>query len=367
MLISITAFFTWEYFLYYHGYDIDIFISRWYPCFLDHSNVSIAKYENNTWESLIEKYERYRDPTKFVIFVPFFWQGLCNRIMNSISVVLFAIATNRTVWIEWDSMNTTRLSENEYGGIESLHELFNVSFPMSKPDTLEADMWLYGWCVSRIMQFSNLHSMSDTDVIHINRFDFWGTNLMKNRRYKDTVFNGLSIHEGFPFLFKRIFALKKTVEPKQCSWMFHYRTIWPPPFHTAPFDDFIKCANVSGFSSEDYSTSHVISDNPSMIWERSSATTRNILSQMNLPRTRLTCRGKCGDLKSMETMYRLSGCKNAIVSLGSSFGACIAGLAQVQNWYRVGHDGVCRRVEHGLVDANCNARDGCLSTYLANL
>ena len=366
-VLVVVVFFTWEYFLYYHSYMLDTYASKFYPCFYDSSNVSIGPYHNNTWEALIDSYERFRDPARHVIFVPYYWQGLCNRILNSVSVVLFAIATNRTLWIEWESMNHTRISSNEFGGIEGMRELFNVSFLMERPPTLEADYWPPPYCVTRIVQFGNLHALDDQKVIHMNRHDFWGTHVMKNARYKDTVFRDLDVYRGFPVLFRRLFALKKHVRPKRCSWFFQYRTVWPAPFHTAPFDEFIRCANQSGFSPSDYATSHVISDNPSAILETSSGYTRRILHQMNLPKSRLTCRGKCGDAKAMETMYELSECRRAVVSLGSSFGSCIAGLADVQDWYRVGHDGTCRRVKHGLVDANCNARDGCLNTYLANL
>jgi len=363
----IVAFFTWEYFLYYHGYMIDTYASNLYPCFYDTSNVSLSPYPNNSWEALISNYDRFRDPTRHVIFVPYYWQGLCNRILNSVSVLLFAIATNRTLWIEWEPMNITEISSNEFGGIEGMHDLVNCSVSMEKPHTLEADYWPRPYCVTRIMQFSNLHTLSDLPVIHVNRHDFWGTHLMKNLRYKDTVFKDLDVYKGFPVLFRKLFALKAHVKPKRCSWFFQYRTVWPAPFHTASFDKYMKCANDSGFSPSDYATSHVISDNPSAIMKSSSPITRGILAQMNLPKSRLTCRGKCGDKKAMETMYELSECRHAVVSLGSSFGACIAGLANVQYWYRVGHDGTCRRVKHGLVDANCNARDGCLNTYLANL
>lgn len=363
----VVAFFTWEYFLYYYGYEIDVMVRHVFKCAFNTDNVSLVAYENNSWELLLERYEKNRNPEKFVIFVPLFWQGLCNRILNSVSVMLFAIATNRTVWIEWGEVNRTSISAVEFGGMVAYDDLFNASFPTKRPPTLHADYMPNEFCVSRLVQFGNLHALDDHKIVHLNRHDFYGTHLMKNRRYKDTVFKDLDVYKGFPILFQRMFALKKPIHRKTCSWFIQYRTVWPPPFHTAPFDDYIKCAKKSGLTPENYSTTHVISDNPMMIVQRSSPETRRVLDQMNLPRSKVTCRGKCGDLKSMQTMYELSGCKNAIVSLGSSFGACIAGLANVENWYRVGHDGACTRMKHGLVDANCNTKHGCFQTYLANL
>lgn len=370
----ICGFLTWQSILYYFGYELDVAMSKssLSHCHFDTSDLHLPFYENNSWELLLENYERFRDPNKFVIFKTQDWQGLCNRFMNSISIFLLAIATNRTLWIEWNTFNVTYITSVERGGIMAYDDLFAPSRFLNRPPYLDEDYFSGGFfphdhCVSKHARFGNLQKLDQYRVIHFNRYDFWGTHLMNNKRYKNSIFRGLNVTDGFPFLFRKLFSLKKPVKAKNCSWMIQYRTQWPPPFYTAPFDDFIKCANSSGLTPADYSSTYVISDNPKKIMDTSSPFTKSILKQMNLPRSRVTSRGRSGDLKTMQTMYELSECKNAVVSLGSSFGSCIAGLAHVQKLFRVGHDGSCIPVQHGLIDANCNAKNGCFSTYLANL
>ena len=362
------ASFTWEFFLFHHGYEIDVLTRQWFPCFYDDTDLmmKIEPVINNSWEIALENYEKHRNPKKFVIFVPIYWQGLCNRILNSISILMFAMATNRTLWIEWESLPPVIYENVEIIGMMGFEELFQSNITMSKPKTIYADYWPHELCVTQMMQFGNLQSLDMYDIIHINRHDFWGTNVVKNYRYKDTVFNGLDVYKGFPFLMKKLFALKKETEAKNCSWLIHYRTQWPPPYHTAPFNYFIKCANQSGLLPQDYSTTYIISDNPMLVWETSSESTQDIIKKMNMPRSRVTSRGKHGDKKAMQQMYELSNCQNAILSMGSSYGACIAGLANIKNWHKVAYDGSCMKVTHGLVDANCNAKYGCMNTYLVN-
>lgn len=362
------TFFSWEYFLFNHGHNIDVWTRQFFPCFYDDTELQtpLIPEINNSWELLLEKYEKNRNPKKFVIFVPLYWQGLCNRILNSISVLLFAMATNRTLWIEWESVSPVLYENVEVIGMMGFEELFESNITMIKPRTIYADYWPHELCITQMMQFANLESLAEYDVIHINRHDFWGTNLVKNKRYQNSIFNDLDVYKGFSFLVKKLFQLRKPVSPKNCSWVIHYRTQWPPPYHTAPFEDFLRCANQSGLTPDDYSTTYVISDSPMLITTTSSMSTQTILKKMNLPSSRLTSRGKHGDLKSMQTMMQLSECKNAVLSMGSSYGACIAGLANIKNWNRVAHDGTCMPIKHGLVDANCNAKYGCMNTYLVN-
>lgn len=362
------AFFSWEYFLFNHGYEIDVFTRQWFPCFYDDTELQfpLQKVENNSWELVLQKYEEHRNPKKFVIFVPLYWQGLCNRILNSISVLMFAIATNRTLWIEWESASPVLYENVEIIGMMGFEELFSTNITMTKPRSIYADYWPHELCVTQMMQFGNLESLHEYDVIHINRHDFWGTNLIKNKRYRNTIFNGLDVYKGFPLMLKKLFRLKKPATVKNCSWLIHYRTQWPPPYHTASFNDFLKCANESGLTPDDYETTYIISDNPLLVVSTSSFSTQTIIQQMNMPKSRVTSRGKHGDLKSMQTMMELSQCRNAVLSMGSSYGACIAGIANIQNWNKVAHDGTCLKVKHGLVDANCNAKYGCMNTYLVN-
>jgi len=220
--------------------------------------------------------------------------------------------------------------------------------------------------VSKQVRFGDLSYLSKYDVVKINRADFWGVHLAKNRKYSDGVFARLNAYQGFPVLFKSLFAIKRRSLMKQrnCSWFFQFRTMWAPPYSAGPFDNHIKCAAQFGLAEKDYATSWVISDNPAAIMATSSEPVRKILTQMNLPKHKITCRGKCGDEQAMQTVYSLSGCRHAVVSLGSSFGSCIAGLAHVDAWIRVGHDGYCKLARHGVVDANCLGKQGCRNTYM---
>ena len=91
----------------------------------------------------------------------------------------------------------------------------------------------------------------------------------------------------------------------------------------------------------------------------------SILSAMNLPRP--SCRGPCGDRHALETMYKLSNCKNAILTLGSSFGSCISSLAEANRQFRVSEYGEClvSPPTDGPIDANTYSRKGNIKTYLA--
>ena len=322
---------------------------------------------NNSWHKLLHNYQTSRNRNKFVVFEPSRGLGLCNRILNSVSALIFAMATNRSLWIEWNE-NLPVASSKEIIGMMRYTDFFNGGAALHKPNcqpecySVEIDPY----CITNYMKYGNLDSLAAYDVIKVNRHDFWGSHVMSNRQFKNTVFNELSAREGFPILFRFIFSMKNPnlMRPRKCSWMFQYRTIWSAPYATGPFDNFISCALRFGLKSHDYSSSHVISDNPMAITATSSEATKAILQHMNLPKHKITCRGKCGDEQSMESMYALSECRYAVVPIGSSFGSCIAGLANVHMWIRVGHDGHCELAKHGLVDANCVAKHGCRNTYM---
>jgi hypothetical protein len=70
----------------------------------------------------------------------------------------------------------------------------------------------------------------------------------------------------------------------------------------------------------------------------------------------------------METMYRLSRCQSAVLTFGSSFGACIANLAAAPRQFRVSHFGDCLPgATDGLVDVNTYSRHGNIATYLTQM
>jgi hypothetical protein len=56
------------------------------------------------WGKLISKQlETVSD--QWVIYKPPVGLGLCNRIINSLSCLLLAMATDRKLWIEWDQQD----------------------------------------------------------------------------------------------------------------------------------------------------------------------------------------------------------------------------------------------------------------------
>jgi hypothetical protein len=300
--------------------------------------------------------------------------GLCNRILNSISALLLAMATNRTLWLEWEQQAQVFITSNEFAGMSSYDDLFISPFhdrqlrpPSAVIDNathIGNDCWL------ERMRFSDLgQAYAAHKAIRIDAGDWWGSLLLRNPVYANTVFKGLKISDGFPILFRAMFTLHPPgVEPeKACSWMIQYRTVWPPPRYTAPIDAFLACAERNGMTRADFGSTWIVTDDPAGMRRQASLKALRILEAMNVPSVG-TCRGPCGDRQAMETMYRMSQCRNAVLTLGSSFGACISSLAGIRRQFRVSHYGECIpfAAENGPLDANSYSRNGNLATFLAS-
>ena len=191
---------------------------------------------------------------------------------------------------------------------------------------------------------------------------------MKNKAYANTVFKGLNAVEGFPILFRHMFTLRPPqVQPERCNWLIQYRKIWPPPYATAPFESFLRCAFSHGMTESDYNTTWVVTDDPVSLFADASADTKAVLSRMNHPSQSQTCRGPCGDRQAMETMYRMSQCHSAVLTQSSSFGSCITSLAQVSKKLIVGRYGDCLLGNPQPFDANHPGPNGGITTYLATI
>jgi hypothetical protein len=326
--------------------------------------------QNTSWDTLLSNSMAYtRD--RWVVSTPSVGLGLCNRILHSLSALIFAMATNRSLWIEWEEQPYQNITSNEYAGMSSYDALFVSEFHNTRfrppPHLIEGALRIeHEACFLNRVRFStDLNQDYSAQVLRMEGGDWWAPLLIKNRA--NTMFKGLKLTDGFPLLFKAMFTLHPpTIIPEeQCSWMIQYRTIWPPPHYTAPIESFLSCARDHGLTPADYSTTWIVADDPAALVAHATPETATILSAMNLPGP--SCRGPCGDRQALETMYRLSRCRNAVLTLGSSYGSCISSLAGASRQFRVSGYGECLVFPptDGPIDANSYSRKGSLKTYLA--
>ena len=323
-------------------------------------------YENNSWESLIDN--QLQNPhSGLVVYKAEKYQGFCNRMLQAISVLMFAMVTNRTFVLEWDHTDTFSPNPYETIGHSDFASLFDSPFyNQSKPSILvskSVHKQNVDECFAFKLRFGNPTGLNSS-VLYLSSGDFWGTLLMLNPKFKHTTFRNLTINSGFPILFKMLFKPKKKVKPKACSWFFQYRYNWPSPYATASFDYYLKCAYENGFSDSDLKTSWIITDNPQNLVSGASYETQRKLLQFNFLEKKKPCRGQCGDNNTIEHMYALSTCQNAVLTHSSSFGVCIAGLANVHTLLKVTRYGECIKPLYNLLDPNSMSKYGAGRTLL---
>ena len=324
--------------------------------------------QNTSWDTLLSNQLAYtRD--RWVVSTPHVGLGLCNRILHSLSALIFAMATNRSLWIEWEEQPYQYITSNEYAGMSSYDSLFVSEFHNARfrppPHLIEGALNVeHEICfLNKVRYSSDLNQDYNAQVLRMEGGDWWAPLVIKNQA--NTMFKGLTLTDGFPLLFKAMFTLHPPkVEPEECSWIIQYRTIWPPPRHTAPIESFLSCARDHGLTPTDYHTTWIVADDPISLMAHATPEATRILSAMNPPRP--SCRGPCGDREALETMYRLSRCRNAVLTLGSSFGSCISSLAGASRQFRVSEHGECLAFPHtdGPIDASSYSRKGTLKTYL---
>lgn len=366
VLISVLMRFQFELMRYYFEYYYEIV--RWHAlpmCELTSTRIQEAAESNTSWDALLSDQLAYaRD--RWVLTSPPVDLGLCNRILHSLSTLVFAMATNRTLWIEWEEQPPQYITSNEYAGMSSYDSLFVSEFhnPKFRPPQALIDSAIPDnrTCFTERLRYSaDLNQDYSARVLRLESGEWWAPLLLKNRAH--AMFKGLSPVDGFPLLFRAMFTLRPPeVQPEECSWMIQYRTIWPPPRHTAPIETFLSCAHSKGLTPADYSTTWIVADDPSALLAHATPAAAQILAAMHLPGP--SCRGPCGDRQAMETMYRLSRCRNAVLTLGSSFGSCISSLAGAGRQFRVSEFGECIPFMDGPIDANTFSRNGNLGTYL---
>ena len=367
------------YFVYYYAFEFDslnyLYNTRVNCGSRGRDIIKREPVANQSWDSLIALHLNSAHSGWIIAKHPVSF-GLCNRILDITSLLMLAIATNRTLWIEWDEQGPVQLNPVEPAAMTAFDDMFNSSFRDSKfrpsSSVMEKAPVMDRACfLHHVATSSDLNAdlgLSDNDAIVFAGWDWWGGLLLRNPYYGPGLFNGLNFSVGFPALFRHVFQLRPPIiQPGDCSWVIQYRFKLPEPrWRRLSIDRFLECAIARGMMPSDYSTTWIITDSKRKMLEQASPDSRKILSLMHLPEEEEGCRGPCGDRKAVETIYRLSQCKHAVLSFGSSFGSCTTSFAGIQNIHRVGRFGDC----HALpvdepFDMNTVSRHGNTATFLS--
>ena len=342
-------------------------------------NLSILEPNaSQTWQSLITKHQTTAHSGWIISRHPISL-GLCNRILDTASLFILAIASNRTLWIEWDRQITYNKDSRETARMAGFDQMFNSSFHrahLKPPENVIANARLLDES-HKTCFMHNLATTSDVnadllkdEAVIVPGCDWWGGLLLQNPHYKDKIFHNLNFSTGFPIIFRSIFNLKPPIpKPAECNWMIQYRTkLQTSKWKLRPIDDFISCAISRGMQNTDYQKTWIITDDADKLLMDASPQSKHILRMMNIPQEKEPCRGQCGGRGVMELMYSLSQCKNAVLTLGSSFGACITSLAGIQPTYRVGRYGDCHEMpSNEPYDTNTVSRYGNTATFISKL
>jgi hypothetical protein len=370
------------YFAYHYAYSFDsinyLYNTR-HACGMYEAptDSKIPEPGMQTWDSVISTYQNSAH-SGWIVSQPSLSLGLCNRILDISSLFILAIATNRTLWIEWDMHVALSDTGQTVIGIESFDQLFDSPLhdPRFKPphsvrtnETYQVDKacLLHGAATSPDL---NRDLMHDKEVAISAGCDWWGGLLLKNPHYKHTIFKGLNFTTGFPVLFRSLFKLRPPIpQPVECSWLIQYRSrLSTTRWRKHPIDRFIECAMAKGMSHREFRSTWIVTDDKDALIESASPQSKRLMSIMNLPADEERCEGQCGNRYAMETMYRLTQCKHAVLSFGSSFGSCITSLAGIKDIYRVGRFGECHEMPSDEpTDMNTVSRYGNTATFMSTM
>lgn len=266
--------------------------------------------------------------------------GLCNRMMNVVSCLAFAMVTGRRLWIDWESWPISRINEHEMMGIEGYDQLFSSELrgvaPSLKLREKAVNIDSSGYSLLRTHGFMrpmifahDLNTVFPYQVVKISRVDFWGALLLADYG-----------QANFGMLFKALFTLKgEQPRPESCSWLLQRRTKWArivPP----SMGKFLQCAR----------SHNSTSDFDGNVWLLTDEDLKEELPDgVQLVEPNIShVRGKGGDRTTLESMYRMSACKNAVLTTVSTFGSCVAALAGAKTQYEIFEDGRCQR--HRFID-----------------
>ena len=327
--------------------------------------------------------------------------GMCNRIMNVLSTMAFALATGRVLLFDWEAKDPwLQHNQNEWMGHSQFEDIFlkppfSYSFKQAKERfgnffevhhqgalTIGHDNTQF----LRDLRVSDLDTKYPQSIIVVDRFDWWAAPLItSNPFYAESVFQKASSAEVFSELFRFVFRPRVEVQQPQpkCDWLVQYRAVWDR--NTAPLKAFVECGRQHGMQWMDHDHDHDEKKNNTQNDNNNNNNNNNnnvlITDRADILlategeaifgpsrfegagcRTGLKC-----DQAAVKTMYALSGCSHAVLTHTSTFGACIAGLWQMPDVYRVHADGSCTKapyvdpIEAGVLDG----QDGQISAVLS--
>lgn len=281
--------------------------------------------------------------------------GLCNRIMNILASMAFAMATGRVLLFDWNKMDPfLHVDGKEWMSSSNLEDIFApLPFAYNLQDAKEKFGTFYeqNKANNYVVEHGDLtflHDLLNIDldvkypqsIIIMNRYDWWAAPLFENPFYKNTVWpiGTTSSQEIFSELFKFLFAPKIQYTPEKCDWLIQHRSNWDRS--TAHLKSFEKCAESHGMKPSD--NQMIISDS------------QTYASQSKLP---IGCRkGLQCDQEAIQTIYSMSQCSHAILTHTSTFGACITGLWGISDVFLVKADESCIKkqymdpIEAGVLD-----------------
>ena len=156
--------------------------------------VPSASSANRSWEDLIT--DQLNSPhSGWIVSKHPVTLGLCNRILDTI--LDMAVATNRTLWIEWNEQPQYKMNPVEIVGSSSFQSIFNSSFhetrfrpPDNITDRIPHILLASSDCfLQQIVGLSDLSLIfMNHSVVEITRCDWWGgTVAQKSPICKDSV------------------------------------------------------------------------------------------------------------------------------------------------------------------------------------
>jgi hypothetical protein len=276
--------------------------------------------------------------------------GMCNRIMNVLSALAFAMATGRALLFDWVHAPVNQYDSEQMGHSDFLDLFRQPAIRHSYSDALVR----FGWTDSdaradsgtvdhtdgeflRALRFSDLDSKYPQSVVFLKRYDWWAPPLMLNPLYANDVFLGASHGRVFSVLFRFLFSPRESPRDQPaCDWLIQRRAAWAR--ETAPLTDFVACGKQHGMDARQGSV--LVSDAP--------APADAGVASVEAPgcRTGLEC-----DVNAVRQLYLYSQCGHAVLTHTSTFGACIAGLGEIADVYTVRPNGGCHPRPNAILEA----------------